>query len=192
MIGLVLLSAATRASDTLLSSGRPPTSPVLLRRIVLPNGVALEYLEQGPADGIPVILIHGWPDSVNSFDRLRPLLSTRLRVFTVGLRGFGGSDKPPDGYSIPQFAADVRSFCEAKAIRRAVVVGHSMGSIVAHALASRWPRLVSDLVLVDACRTARDSAVLAEVANEINAPRFSLTPEYVNAFQTSSYSGPPV
>ena len=100
-----------------------PTTPAMAgaadgadarQRIALHSGVTVEYMEQGPildgnADAAPVILIHGWPDSTSSYDLLRPLLSRRLRVFTVGLRGFGASDKPQAGYSVEQLAADVRS-----------------------------------------------------------------------------------
>ena len=161
------------------------------QRIALHSGVTVEYMEQGSildgnADATPVILIHGWPDSTSSYDLLRPLLSRRLRVFTVGLRGFGASDKPQGGYSVEQFAADVRSFLIAKTLRQVVVVGHSMGSIVAHALACKWPRLVSHLLLVDSCQSARDNAVLTALAAEINAPGFSLTPAYVYRFQAST------
>ena len=101
-----------------------------LQRVALSTGVTVEYYEQGTSEeaaAVPVILIHGWPDSVDSFDLLRPLLNARLRVFTVGLRGFGGSDKPPGNYSIIQWAADIRSFLAAKSIRQAAVVGPLYG-----------------------------------------------------------------
>jgi hypothetical protein len=52
--------------------------------------------------------------------------------YLLELRGFGDSERPGWGYTIPQFAEDVVAFRDALKIQKAVLVGHSMGSLVAH------------------------------------------------------------
>ena len=64
----------------------PPISPPCRHGAMLLALDVVEYTEQGRPGGVPVVLIHGWPDSVSSFDLVRPLLSPELHVFTVGLR----------------------------------------------------------------------------------------------------------
>src|SRR3954470_12757813 len=50
------------------------------------------YVEMGPADGIPVILLHGWPYDIHSFTEVAPILaSARCRVLVPFLRGFGST-----------------------------------------------------------------------------------------------------
>ena len=52
--------------------------------------------------------------------------------YLLELRGFGDSERPGWGYTIPQLAEDVVAFRDALKIQKAVLVGHSMGSLVAH------------------------------------------------------------
>src|SRR6185312_8367995 len=99
--------------------------------VSLSTGVRIEYVEQGKADGEPVVFLHGWPDSWFSFSRLLPLLPESLRAVALDQRGFGDSDRPESGYAIPEMAADVIAFLDALQIDRATLVGHSFGSFVA-------------------------------------------------------------
>ena len=58
-------------------------SPPKVATAVLPNGLRLEYLEQGDPTGVPVILLHGYTDSRRSWDRILPMLPSSLRVFAL-------------------------------------------------------------------------------------------------------------
>ena len=78
--------------------------------------------------------------SVQSFERVYPLLPPEWRVVAVDQRGHGESDKPEKGYAIDDLAADVPALLDALGLPRAVVVGHSMGSFVARRAAERAPR----------------------------------------------------
>jgi pimeloyl-ACP methyl ester carboxylesterase len=109
----------------------------------------LHYAEFGKPDGRAVLFLHGWPDSWFSFSRVLPLLPDDLRALAIDQRGFGDSDRPESGYSIPEMADDAIAFLDALDIPRATLVGHSFGSFVVRAFAARRPEQVVGLVLVD-------------------------------------------
>src|SRR6185437_10397956 len=71
------------------------------------------------------------------------------RAVTLDLRGHGRSARPRAALDLEGFVEDIRAVARAARIRRAVVVGHSMGGRVALALASVMPALVRALVLLD-------------------------------------------
>jgi pimeloyl-ACP methyl ester carboxylesterase len=85
------------------------------------------------------------------WSRIAPLLSRHHRVVRVDLTGFGGSEKPRDGrwYSMEREARQVALALRQLRVRRAIVVGHSMGGAVATELAQRRRALVAGAVLVD-------------------------------------------
>jgi non-heme chloroperoxidase len=118
-----------------------------LDQIQLPGRVRLEFAEQGNRSGTPVIALHGVTDSWRSFEPVLPHLPPDLRVLALTQRGHGGSDKPAGGYRPPDFAADVVAFMDALAIERAVLVGHSMGSVNAMRCAIDHSSRVAGLLL---------------------------------------------
>ena len=78
-----------------------------------------------------MVFAHGWPDSSFSFNRVLPLLPDTFRAVVFDQRGFGDSDKPESGYTIPEMADDLVAVLDALAIPSATIVGHSFGSFVA-------------------------------------------------------------
>lgn len=120
------------------------------RRIALPDGgPALAYVEMGNPAGTPLLLIHGYTDNSRSWSLLAPYLQPEShRIIAVDLRGHGGSDAPACCYGIDSLASDMHGFLRALGIARADVVGHSLGSMTALALAAFHPEQVDHLVLV--------------------------------------------
>jgi pimeloyl-ACP methyl ester carboxylesterase len=114
----------------------------------LSTGVRLHYAVQGDPAGPAVILLHGYSDSWFSYSPVLPLLSAGYRVYALDQRGHGESDKPRAGYHMADMAADVVAFMDARRIPSAVVVGHSLGSLVAQYVARAAPDRVAGLVLV--------------------------------------------
>jgi pimeloyl-ACP methyl ester carboxylesterase len=109
------------------------------------DGVELAYEERGGGD--PVLLIHGTGGNV--WDPLPELLAAAgHRVIAYDRRGFGGSTHPAIK-DPPRHTADAVSLLEALNAAPAIVVGHSMGGIIALDLAARQPELVRALVLVE-------------------------------------------
>ena len=118
-----------------------------LRHIQLPGRVRLEFAEQGARSGTPVIALHGVTDSWRSFEPVLPHLPSQLHVMALTQRGHGDSDKPAGGYRPADFAADVAAFMDVMEIERAVLVGHSMGSVNAMRFAIDHPSRVAGLLL---------------------------------------------
>ncbi|NIF27221.1 alpha/beta hydrolase [Pantoea sp. Tr-811] len=104
----------------------------------------------GPADGLPVIALHGWLDNANSFARLAPRLKG-LRIVALDLAGHGYSEhRPPGaGYALPDYAHDVLRVAEQLGWSRFALLGHSLGAIISVQLAGALPERVSHLLLID-------------------------------------------
>ena len=119
-------------------------SPIMrFANLRLETGPSLHYAECGNREGKPVVFLHGWPDSWFTFSRV-----LSLRAVAVDQRGFGDSDRPESGYTIPEMGADVIAFLDALEIKRATLVGHSFGSFVARQAAIAQPQRVAALVLI--------------------------------------------
>lgn len=154
------------------------------RSIRLKSGLRLSYVEHGPGDGVPVLLLHGITDSSFSFSPILPLLSPDIRAIAPDQRGHGDSDKPQTGYTIEQLAADAVELLDALQIRTATVVGHSMGSFVAQQIAVTAPARVSSLVLVGSGSPHNDTMyALRDQVAELSDP----VPEsFAREFQIST------
>ncbi len=117
-------------------------------RAALSDGVTLAYVEEGPRNAPPVVLIHGYTDSARDWAPIAPLLTPRFRLIIVDLRGHGVSSKPDCCYTRFNFAYDVKLLLERLHISRADIIGHSLGSIVAQTFAELWPESTRRLVLI--------------------------------------------
>ena len=157
--------------------------------VSLESGPRLRYAEYGRAGGEPVVFLHGWPDSWFSFSRVMPLLPGYLRGLAVDQRGFGDSDRPQSGYTIPEMGADVMAFLDALQIERAALVGHSFGSFVARQAAFAQPRRVSALVLIGT-GFASSNAVTRELSNVLRDLPDPIPVEFARVFQASTVHHP--
>lgn len=89
--------------------------------------VEIHYEDHG--SGRPVLLIHGYPLSGNSWERqVRELLANGYRVITYDRRGFGRSSQPAEGYDYDTFAADLNVLLEHLDVEDVALVGFSMGT----------------------------------------------------------------
>ena len=161
----------------------------VVRSVELPNGVTLQYVEQGDPTGVPVLLLHGYSDSWRSFERVLPHLPAYVRAFALSQRGHGDADRPAAGYRPHDFAADVAAFADSLGLGPAVVVGHSMGGTVAQRFALDYPARTLGLVLAGAATTWRTPTVweLWEVVSTLADP---IDPGFVREFQESTLAQP--
>jgi non-heme chloroperoxidase len=157
----------------------------------LSSGLRLEYLEQGPAGALPIILLHGVTDSCLSFQPVLRCLPPSVRAIAISQRGHGNSGVPGSGYTYSDFAADLREFLDALSIPRAVLVGHSMGSLVAQRFAIDHPSRVAGLVLAGAFSTLyRDPEITDFVAASIDPLRDPISSAFAREWQLSTTARP--
>jgi pimeloyl-ACP methyl ester carboxylesterase len=109
------------------------------------GGLDLAYVEIAGSEP-PLLLIHGFTDTSRSFSLLSPHLAGR-RLIMPDLRGHGGS-QAGEGCGFADFAEDIAGLIRRLRLGRRVVVGHSLGGMVAMQLAARHPELVGGLVLL--------------------------------------------
>lgn len=100
-------------------------------------------------NGEPVLCIHGIAASCRSWDIVANALVPGHLVFAMDLRGRGLSDKPPSGYSIMNHCCDISALLKDQGIKRAVIIGHSLGALIGLAFAARYPQTINRLILVD-------------------------------------------
>lgn len=179
MLGLMTVAA------TLLGSALTGPDP---RWLTLPSGLTLRYEERGDTTGDPLILLHGYTDSRQSFERLASQLPYRVRTIAIDLRGHGDSDRP-GSYDIREMANDVVRFIEAKRLRRVTLVGHSMGSLVAREAARKARSRVAGLVLIGSGVTF-DNEVVRGLQAELNSLGDAIDREFVEGFQRSTLYAP--
>ena len=156
------------------------------KSIRLPNAVTLHYAEQGAADGTPVILVHGYPDSWRSYVPVMEHLPDQLRVIALSLRGYGQSDRSYGNYHPRDLAADLNEFMVRLGIPATYVVGHSMGTYVAEYLALDHPERVLGLVLIGTFRSLAGRADLAEMLVDLEQMGEEVAPGLVRDFQQST------
>lgn len=101
----------------------------------------------GPANGPVLVLLHALGTNLSLFDPLLPLLPKGLRILRMDLRGHGQSDAPPAPYAMGALIRDTERVMDHFALRDAVVLGVSLGGMVAQGLAVKRLDLVRALVL---------------------------------------------
>ena len=158
--------------------------------IRLPNGTTLRYVEQGPSGAMPLVLLHGFPDSWLSYEIVLANLPSSIRAIAPSQRGFGNSDKPEGSYHPRALAADLADFMTLRRITRAILAGHSMGALVAQSFAVAFPERVAGLALIGTFKTLRDNAELKQLIDDVAAMADPIDLDLVRAFQASTLAQP--
>lgn len=112
------------------------------------DGLNLFYEREGNAEP-PLLFVHGWCCDHTFFEPQFDHFKSSHTVVAMDLRGCGRSDRPETGYDIPTLADDVAWLAGAIAISRPIVVGHSLGAMVAIELAARHPSVPLAIVADD-------------------------------------------
>lgn len=150
----------------------------------LPNGIGLEYLDQG--SGPTVLLNGGMAMPLKTWDVSglpQALVDAGFRVISYSARGVSGSDAPAPPYDIPAMADDTALLLDHCGVDSAIVVGYSMGCYVTQALIERRPALARGVVF---CAGLASSAI-GKLVNDMELDllrRFGEVPEAVSVFET--------
>lgn len=156
----------------------------------LPNGVQLEYVEQGSAPGVPVIFLHGITDSWHSYELVLPYLPQAIHAFAVSLRGHGNSDRSVDDYSIASMATDVSMLVAQLGLGPVVIAGHSMGGVVAQQFALDYPELTKALVIISSDASLTSNPGLPEFTQEIYKLTDPIDRKFMDDFQRATLNKP--
>jgi pimeloyl-ACP methyl ester carboxylesterase len=114
------------------------------------NGLRLRYLEWGRPEAPPVVCVHGYTSSAEAFQALARRIQDRVHVMAVDVRGHGDSAWSADGaYQYADQAGDLAAFVDKLGLDRFVLIGTSMGGIIAMAYAARHPERLRGLVIND-------------------------------------------
>jgi len=155
-IAIVVVLAALVAVNAVIVGHQTKGASVTVeggRILKVPGGGELQITDSGPtqkgARGAPIVLIHCFACSLHWWDRMVPVLERRHRVIRIDLLGFGGSEKPSDGYSMENQGRLMALALGRLDVQGAVVVGHSLGFDVATAVAKESSELVDRLVNID-------------------------------------------
>ncbi len=150
LVALATLAACAHPQPAELAR----TTPYALARsnghYVTVDGLQIFAITAG--QGRDVVLLHGNPSNTYTWRKVITPLATHYRVHAIDLPGYGFSDKPADDsrYTSEALARTVVGYLDAVGVRRAVLVGNSMGGHIASETAVLYPERVSALVLIGA------------------------------------------
>jgi non-heme chloroperoxidase len=117
------------------------------------NGADLYYEDRG--DGRPIVLLPGVTTGIRFFDHQLAGISDDHRTIAIDYRGHGRSEKTELGHTVPQYAQDVAAFLDQQALDEVVLVGWSMGALVAWEYLDQFgPERIDGLVIVDMAASA--------------------------------------
>jgi esterase len=114
------------------------------------NDLALHYLEWGEADAPDIVCVHGYTGSADAFNALARRLHDRFHIFALDVRGHGESAWSPSGaYRYEDQASDLAGFVGGLGLDKFVLIGTSMGGIIAMTYAAECAERLWGLVIND-------------------------------------------
>ncbi len=115
------------------------------------DGLTFDVRDAGPADGEPVVLLHGFPQDARAWDRVAPVLhGAGLRTLAPDQRGYSTMARPRGraAYRSRELVADVLALLDAAGLQRAHVVGHDWGGALGWALGAWHPDRLRSLTVL--------------------------------------------
>ena len=113
------------------------------------NGLTTHYTLEGTGEGIPLVFINALGTDLRIWDGVVPHLTDRHPVIRFDKRGHGLSDCPPAPYSIHDFSTDLLGLLDQLELSQAILVGISVGGMIALDFAGGWPERVHSMALCD-------------------------------------------
>jgi len=150
MAGAVNSANAAEAKPVSNANSSVPFGPV---KYVEAGDLRTAYVEAGPANGLPVFLLHGWPYDIHSFAEVAPMLADKgYRTITPHLRGYGPtrflSDSTFRNGQPAALADDILALMDALKIEKAILAGFDWGARTGDIIAALWPERCQGLVSV--------------------------------------------
>jgi pimeloyl-ACP methyl ester carboxylesterase len=130
------------------ASWRDPSSH-RAQLVTVDKDVQLEVLDWG-GTGPPVVLLAGLENTAHIYDEFAPKLVPEYHVYGITRRGYGASSKPVAGYAADRLGDEVLAAIDILALKRPVLVGHSVGGEELSSIGSRHPQRIAALIYLDA------------------------------------------
>jgi pimeloyl-ACP methyl ester carboxylesterase len=111
-------------------------------------GRRLGLVERGRG-AIPLVLLHGWPQTSHAWRHVSPLLASDCHTLAYDLPGIGSSEPVFDRFDKWSISGDLHASLARRGIQHPLVVGHGMGAQVAYAYLRRYPTQVRGVLLLD-------------------------------------------
>ncbi len=128
--------------------------------------VKINYLDNGSTSAEPLVMLHGGAWRWQEYLSLIPTLSQRWHVYALDLRENGKSDWLAEQYRLQDFTDDIAAFIK-QLNAPAVLVGHSLGCVIALMAATRYPEKVKALILEDPVLTVENYKRVVESSREM-------------------------
>jgi len=167
-----------------------PAHEIIPQTITLSNGVTIEYAEKGNENATAIIFLHGYSDSWHSFETVMKLFPPDFHLVSISQRGHGNSSKPQQGYHPKDFAKDLSLFISEKGLGASIIVGHSLGGVVAQQFAISYPGVTKSLVLIDTDANFFDNPGIPEFLNSILKFDKPVDYSFAREFQVSTLAKP--
>jgi pimeloyl-ACP methyl ester carboxylesterase len=151
-------------------------------QILSVNGIHLCVHIDGPENGRPIWLLHGFPECWHSWrEQIPALTAAGYRVFAPELRGYGESSSPADiaDYQLLTLCADIQQAMDHFGHREVAMAGHDWGAVVAWHLALLEPERITRLITMSVPFAGRARRPVIEIMRELYADRFN----YILYFQ---------
>jgi pimeloyl-ACP methyl ester carboxylesterase len=117
------------------------------------QGLRVRYLATNGKSEIPLIILHGWGSSIDSWrDVASALAEYDIRVLIPDLPGFGQTSEPPISWGTNEYATFIQKFARKLGIQNFDLAGHSFGGQIAITYATRYPHDTRKLILIAAAR----------------------------------------
>ena len=164
MLCLLLMMATAAAQKPANSEGQS--------RYTSLNATRIHYLNYGKGPEA-LVLIHGWTCNLDNWRDQIPDFEKRSRVIAIDLPGHGQSDKPQIAYTMDLFARAVDAVLRDAGVKRAVLVGHSMGTPIARQFYRIYPKKTLAIVIVDgALRPFGDKKMMEGFIASFRSPNY--------------------
>jgi pimeloyl-ACP methyl ester carboxylesterase len=148
LLGLALFAPLLLFTAPSSRAHAQATDKTIASRTAEVDGVKLHYMTAG--HGTPLILLHGYAETSLMWKPIIPVLAEGFTVIAPDLPGIGDSDIPADGLDMKSAAIRIHDLAKSLGVKKAKVVGHDIGLMVAYAYAAQFPTEVTKLVLMDA------------------------------------------
>ncbi len=123
------------------------------QKTITVGSLRVRYLETARMGSIPLIILHGWGSSINSWTNVALSLEEGgVKVFIPDLPGFGETSQPPLSWGLSDYVEFMRVFLKTLRVQNFFLAGHSFGGQIAIAYTAQYPQNIKKLILMSVAR----------------------------------------